>query len=147
MELLNNDLSSFFTIWWCFPEFLLVLFISIFTGTLPFIKSEIKEWRTDNINHYNSNTFSAICINISLVITLIAVWSVDHGTFFGGQFINDANTSKAGYTHVMQTWIGDFNPKMIKVCENFFGSDIHQKLTTYRYLFDKNAPFIPHPII
>ena len=93
MELLNNDLNSFFTIWWCFPEFLLVLFISIFTGTLPFIKSEIKEWRTDNVNHYNSNTFSAICINISLVITLIAVWSVDHGTFFGGQFINDANTS------------------------------------------------------
>ena len=28
-----------------------------------------------------------------MVITLIAVWSVDHGTFFGGQFINDANTS------------------------------------------------------
>ena len=57
------------------------------------------------------------------------------------------NILKAGYTHVMQTWIGDFNPKMIKVCENFFGSDIHQKLTTYRYLFDKNAKFIPHPII
>ena len=57
------------------------------------------------------------------------------------------NISKVGYTHVMQTWIGDFNPKMIKVCENFFGSDIHQKLTTYRYLFDKNAPFVPHPII
>ena len=47
----------------------------------------------------------------------------------------------------MQTWIGDFNPKMIKICENFFGSDIHQKLTTYRYLFDKEAKFIPHPII
>ena len=54
---------------------------------------------------------------------------------------------KDGYTKVIQSWIGDFNPKMIKVCENFLGSDIYQKLTTYRYLFDKKAVFKPHPII
>jgi len=52
-----------------------------------------------------------------------------------------------GYTTVIQSWIGDFNPKMIKVCESFLGSDIYQKLTTYRYLFDKKAEFKPHPII
>jgi len=52
-----------------------------------------------------------------------------------------------GYTKVIQSWIGDFNPKMIKVCESFLGSDIYQKLTTYRYLFDKKAAFKPHPII
>ena len=52
-----------------------------------------------------------------------------------------------GYTQVVQSWIGDFNPKMIKVCESFLGSDIYQKLTTYRYLFDKKAEFKPHPII
>mgnify|MGYP001421125028 FL=1 len=55
--------------------------------------------------------------------------------------------SKVGYTHVVQTWVGDFNPKMIKVCENFLGSDIYQKLTTYRYLFNKEAKFIACPII
>ena len=54
---------------------------------------------------------------------------------------------KNGYTKVLQSWIGDFNPKMIKVCESFLGSDIYQKLTTYRYLFDKKAIFKPHPII
>jgi hypothetical protein len=54
---------------------------------------------------------------------------------------------KDGYKKVIQSWIGDFNPKMIKVCENFLGSDIYQKLTTYRYLFDKKAVFKPHPII
>ena len=54
---------------------------------------------------------------------------------------------KFGYIYVIQTWIGDFNPKMIKVCENFLGSDIYQKLTTYRFLFDKKAVFKPHPII
>ena len=52
-----------------------------------------------------------------------------------------------GYTKVIQSWIGDFNPKMIKVCESFLGSQIYQKLTTYRYLFDKKAKFKPHPII
>ena len=54
---------------------------------------------------------------------------------------------KIGYKYVIQTWIGDFNPKMIKVCESFLGSDIYQKLTTYRFLFDEKAEFIPHPII
>ena len=36
---------------------------------------------------------------------------------------------KDGYDTVIQSWIGDFNPKMIKVCESFLGSDIYQKLT------------------
>ena len=52
-----------------------------------------------------------------------------------------------GYTKVIQSWIGDFNPKMIKVCESFLGSGIYQKLSTYRYLFDKKAKFKPHPLI
>ena len=52
-----------------------------------------------------------------------------------------------GYIKVVQSWIGDFNPKMIKVCESFLGSDIYQKLTTYRYIFDKKLEFKPHPII
>ena len=54
---------------------------------------------------------------------------------------------KDGYKKVVQSWIGDFNPKMIKVCENFLGSDIYQKLRTYRYIFDKKAVFETHPII
>ena len=54
---------------------------------------------------------------------------------------------KNGYEYVIQTWVGDFNPKMIKVCESFLGSEIYQKLTTYRFLFDEKAEFIPHPII
>jgi hypothetical protein len=52
-----------------------------------------------------------------------------------------------GYRYVVQTWIGDFNPKMIKVCESFFQSDVYQKLTTYRYLFNRKSPFEKHPII
>ncbi len=52
-----------------------------------------------------------------------------------------------GYKYVVQTWIGDFNPKMIKVCESFLGSDIYQKLATYRYIFNRNFKFEKHPVI
>ena len=61
---------------------------------------------------------------------------------------DDENIKENWYDNkVIQSWIGDFNPKMIKVCESFLGSGIYQKLTTYRFLFDKKADFIPHPII
>lgn len=43
-------------------------------------------------------------------------------------------------------WIGDFNPKMIKIAENL-ESEVTRKLTTYRYLFDKNKKFERHPVI
>jgi hypothetical protein len=44
------------------------------------------------------------------------------------------------------TWIGDFNPKMIKVCENL-GAERYRTLITCRYLFDRNIPFERCPII
>ncbi|NNC95349.1 MAG: hypothetical protein HKN92_07275 [Chitinophagales bacterium] len=44
------------------------------------------------------------------------------------------------------TWIGDFNPKMMRIAENL-GSDVIKTHHTYRYLFDRNAEFERHPII
>lgn len=41
-------------------------------------------------------------------------------------------------------WIGDFNPKMIKIAENL-DTDLTRKLATYRYLFDRNKIFERHP--
>lgn len=43
-------------------------------------------------------------------------------------------------------WIGDFNPKMMRIAEQF-GAEIGKRLVTYRYLFDKNREFKRHPII
>lgn len=37
-------------------------------------------------------------------------------------------------------WIGDFNPKMMKIAENL-DTEITRKLATYRYLFDRKKPF------
>ncbi|MFK7756902.1 MAG: hypothetical protein AB8B53_08240 [Flavobacteriales bacterium] len=56
------------------------------------------------------------------------------------KYCEDHVVSAGVYDHTVMTWIGDFNPKMIKVCENL-GSDVYRKLATYRYLFDRNKEF------
>lgn len=43
-------------------------------------------------------------------------------------------------------WIGDFNPKMIKIAENL-DTEVTRKLATYRYLFDRNKTFERHPAL
>ena len=43
-------------------------------------------------------------------------------------------------------WIGDFNPKMIKIAEHL-DTQITRRLTTYRYLFDREKEFTRHPML
>lgn len=50
------------------------------------------------------------------------------------------------YRDTILTWIGDFNPRMLKVCENL-GAQNYRTLATFRYLFDRTKPFERHPII
>ena len=50
------------------------------------------------------------------------------------------------YDQTVLTWIGDFNPKMLKVCDNL-GANIYRTYITYRYLFDREKEFKRCPII
>jgi hypothetical protein len=50
------------------------------------------------------------------------------------------------YQDTILTWIGDFNPRMIKVCQNLDAVN-YRTMATYRYLFDRTIPFERHPII
>ncbi len=50
------------------------------------------------------------------------------------------------YTDTVLTWIGDFNPRMLRVCENL-GAVNYRTLATYRYLFERTKPFERLPII
>lgn len=50
------------------------------------------------------------------------------------------------YKDTILTWVGDFNPRMLRVCENL-GAENYRTLATYRYLFDRSKPFERHPII
>ncbi len=54
--------------------------------------------------------------------------------------------AKKLYKDTILTWIGDFNPRMIKVCQNL-GAVNYRTLATFRYLFDRSKPFERHPII
>jgi len=61
---------------------------------------------------------------------------------YGEKFIVD----KKLYQDTVLTWVGDFNPRMVKVCENL-GAENYRTLATYRYLFDRSRPFERHPMI
>lgn len=50
------------------------------------------------------------------------------------------------YNDTVLTWIGDFNPKMLRVCEGL-GATNYRTLATYRYLFDRAKPFARLPLI
>ncbi|MBK6543499.1 MAG: hypothetical protein IPG10_19925 [Flavobacteriales bacterium] len=50
------------------------------------------------------------------------------------------------YRDTILTWIGDFNPRMIKVCVNLDAVN-YRTMATYRYLFDRALPFERRPII
>jgi len=73
-----------------------------------------------------------------------------HGTGVDAYMINEAKLvvqPMNKYEEYEMQWIGDFNPKMINVAENFGDTFRTRKLTTYRYLFDRTKEFKPHPIL
>lgn len=55
-------------------------------------------------------------------------------------------SQKTKYREIVMTWIGDFNPKMLRVCQNL-GAERYREMKTYRYLFDRSLPFERYPII
>jgi hypothetical protein len=54
---------------------------------------------------------------------------------------------QTAYSEYEMQWIGDFNPKMINVAENFGDTFRTRRLITYRYLFDRSREFKRHPIL
>lgn len=50
------------------------------------------------------------------------------------------------YVDTILTWVGDFNPKMVHLCENL-GAHRYRNLITYRKLFDETKEFSRHPMI
>ncbi|MET0637035.1 MAG: hypothetical protein ABWZ25_13480 [Chitinophagaceae bacterium] len=53
---------------------------------------------------------------------------------------------KPEYQEYEMQWIGAFNPKMVNVAENL-GTYRNRVLTTYRYQFDRQREYKPHPIL
>lgn len=53
---------------------------------------------------------------------------------------------QSGYTDYEMQWIGDFNPKMINIAQSL-GANVTRRLSTYRYLFDREKEFKRHPML
>ncbi len=53
---------------------------------------------------------------------------------------------QSGYSDYEMQWIGDFNPKMINIAYGL-GAQVTRRLSTYRYLFDREKEFKRHPIL
>lgn len=53
---------------------------------------------------------------------------------------------KTAFNDYEMQWIGDFNPKMINIAQSL-GAHVTRRLSTYRYLFDRNQVFKRHPIL
>lgn len=49
------------------------------------------------------------------------------------------------YKTIEMNWIGDFNPKMMRICEQI-NARIFKTHHTYRYLFDREIPFERHKV-
>lgn len=68
------------------------------------------------------------------------------GLFFDDILTRVATTPNYQYDNYIVSWVGDWNPKMIRVMEAL-GCKITRKMATYRKLFDENAPFERAPMI
>jgi hypothetical protein len=49
------------------------------------------------------------------------------------------------YKTIEMNWVGDFNPKMMRVCEQLLAK-IYKTHHTYRFLFDREKPFERHRV-
>ncbi len=61
-------------------------------------------------------------------------------------FENEMLKPNFPYKTLELNWIGDFNPRMMKVSE-FIGGSIYKTHVTYRYLFDRKREFKRAPIV
>jgi hypothetical protein len=83
---------------------------------------------------------------LGLVFGVIPEWQgkgIDAFLIMEGSKVICFNTP---YKQYEMQWIGDFNPKMINIAQSL-GAHVTRRLSTYRYLFDRSAPFHRHPIL
>ncbi len=60
--------------------------------------------------------------------------------------VRNVMEEKTNYRIFEMHGIGDFNPAMIKLIAKFEGSEKSKIHTTYRYIFDRNRPYVRMPI-
>ncbi len=62
-----------------------------------------------------------------------------------GYFKKGADSIRGSYDALELVWVGDFNPLMIRMVESYVVARRYKTHTTYRYLFDRDKPFVRCP--
>lgn len=55
--------------------------------------------------------------------------------------LNREEIKKVQYKNLEMSWVGDFNPVMVRMCEQYVKAIRYKRHVTYRYLFDHEKPF------
>lgn len=114
--------------------------------------NEIFQYVNGNLNWWGKVKFLFYKFFGKREVMVGIIFGVDrayHGKGVEGamiKFTEDKVVSLKRYKDTILTWIGDWNPKMIRVAENL-GASRYRTLITYRKLFDPNKPFERHPPI
>jgi hypothetical protein len=84
---------------------------------------------------------------VGIVFGVVKEWQKQGAEGAMIKFMSDQiHAGKVKYTRTVLQWIGDFNPKMLKVADNL-GGERYREMKTYRYLFDRNKPFKRCPVV
>lgn len=85
---------------------------------------------------------------VGLVFGIVPEWqgkAID--AFIIGECARIVQVDPILYLEYEMQWIGDFNPKMINLAENFGDTFRSRNLATFRYLFDRTTAFKRHPVV
>ncbi|HRP90647.1 MAG TPA: hypothetical protein PKX92_11480 [Edaphocola sp.] len=83
---------------------------------------------------------------VGLIFGIVPEWQ---GKGLDGYMIYEGKLripKKTEYIDYELQWIGDFNPKMLRIAEEL-ETTVTRKLITYRYLFDRTIPFKRHRML
>lgn len=90
------------------------------------------------LNYKRKKTITRARGTVAGVIPKFQNSGVESGIFYQMRKVMD---TKPQYTEFELSWVGDFNPKMISLYQNT--GAVHAKTHhTYRYLFDREKPFL-----
>ena len=83
---------------------------------------------------------------VGIVYGIVPEWQGKGTDAYMIEACNRKIQEKKRYKKYEMQWIGDFNPKMVNLAQNLDAVEV-RRLSTYRYLFDREQPFHRHPFL
>jgi hypothetical protein len=85
-------------------------------------------------------------IMIGLIFGVVKEWQGKGVEGLMVKWFEDNVSDRIPYKETTLNWIGDFNPKMLKIAERL-ETTVHREFITYRLMTDDSVPFERHPVV